>query len=147
MLVLAAGHGADVGLLGGQVRGDPILEVVPGQVVLISNKYFHMFTNIFWCVCKYFYLQVPVGVLGCSLELADGADLDSVLSGVARNSWGKMSKLVIKMLQLLSMLVCQIYIYKLYIFPPRSKISLIISIQLPVDRSRGMAGLITISAR
>ena len=94
MLVLAAGHGADVGLLGGQVRGDPVLEVVPGQVVLISNKYFHMFTNIFWCVCKYFYLQVPVGVLGCSLELADGADLDSVLSGVARNSWGKMSKLV-----------------------------------------------------
>ena len=49
MLVLAAGHGADVRLLGGQVRGDPILEVVPGQVVLISNKYFHMFTNIFWC--------------------------------------------------------------------------------------------------
>ena len=55
----------------------------------------------------YFYLQVPVGVLGCSLELADGADLDSVLSGVAGNSWGKMSKLVKKMLQMLSMLVCQ----------------------------------------
>ena len=49
MLVLAAGHGADVGLLGGQVRGDPVLEVVPSKVVLISNKYFHMFTNIFWC--------------------------------------------------------------------------------------------------
>ena len=86
MLVLAAGHGADVGLLGGQVRGDPVLEVVPGQVVLWSNKYFHMFTNIFWCVCIYFYLQVPVGVLGCSLELADGTDLDSILSGVAGNS-------------------------------------------------------------
>ena len=89
---------------------------------------------------------MPVGVLGCSLELADGTDLDSVLSGVAGNSWGKMSKLVTKnMLQLLSMLVCQIFIYKLYIFQPRSKISLIISIQLPVDRS--VAGLITISAR
>ena len=32
---------------------------------------------------------MPVGVLGCSLELADGADLDSVLSGVAGNSWGE----------------------------------------------------------
>ena len=64
LLVLAAWLGADVGLLGGQLGGDPLLEVDPGQVIL----------------------QVPVRILRGRLELADWTDLDSVLPRVPRNS-------------------------------------------------------------
>ena len=58
MFVFAAWLRADVGLLGWQLRGDALLEVDPGQVIL----------------------QVAVRVLGAGLELADRTDLDCVLS-------------------------------------------------------------------
>ena len=64
MLVLTAWLRADVGLLGGKLGSDPLLEVDPGQVIL----------------------QVPVWILGGRLELADWTDLDSVLPRVSRNS-------------------------------------------------------------
>ena len=64
VFVVTSRHGADVGLLGWQISGDPVLEVVPGQVVL----------------------QVTVRVLGRSLELAQRTNLDCVLSGVSGNS-------------------------------------------------------------
>ena len=64
VLVLAAWLRADVGLLGGQLGGDPLLEVDPGQVIL----------------------QVPIWILGGRLELTDWTDLDSVLPRVSRNS-------------------------------------------------------------
>ena len=63
MLVVTARHGADVRFLGGEVGGYSLLEVVPCKVVL----------------------QVPVRVLGGRLELTNGTDLDSVLSGVSGN--------------------------------------------------------------
>ena len=64
VLVFAAWLWADVGLLGGQLQGDALLEVDPGQVVL----------------------QVAVRVLGAGLELADGTDLHCVLPRVPGNS-------------------------------------------------------------
>ena len=63
VFVVTARHGTDVRLLGGQISSDPLLEVVAGQVVL----------------------QVAVRVLGRRLELADGTNLDGVLSGVPGN--------------------------------------------------------------
>jgi len=62
--VLAAWFWTNVRFLGWQLSCDPLLEVVPGQVVL----------------------QVSVKILGCGLELADGADLNSILPRVSRNS-------------------------------------------------------------
>ena len=64
MFVVAAWHGADVRLLRRQVGCNPLLEVVASQVVL----------------------QVAVGVLGRGLELADGTNLDGILSGVPGNT-------------------------------------------------------------
>ena len=64
VFVVTARHGTDVRFLGGQVGCYPLLEVVPGQVVL----------------------QVPVRVLRSRLELANGANLHSVLSRVSGNS-------------------------------------------------------------
>ena len=58
MFVFAAWLWADVRLLGWQLRGDALLEVDPGQVIL----------------------QVAVRVLGAGLELADRTNLDCVLS-------------------------------------------------------------------
>ena len=63
VFVVAAWHGTDVRLLRRQVDGNPLLEVVAGQVVL----------------------QVTVGVLGRRLELTDGTNLNGVLSGVPGN--------------------------------------------------------------
>lgn len=60
MFPITARHGANIGFLGGKVCCYSVLEVDPGQMVL----------------------QVPVRVLGGGLPLADGADLDSVLSRI-----------------------------------------------------------------
>ena len=57
VLVLASWLGADVGLLGGKLGGDPLLEVDPGQVIL----------------------QVSVGVPGCGLEMTNSAGWDTLL--------------------------------------------------------------------
>ena len=64
VLVVTARHGTDVRLLGGQIGGDPLLEVVASQMVL----------------------EVAVRVLGRGLELTDGTNLNSVLSGVPGNT-------------------------------------------------------------
>ena len=57
VLVLTAWLRADVGLLGGKLGGDPLLEVDPGQVIL----------------------QVSVGVPSCGLEMTYGAGWDTLL--------------------------------------------------------------------
>jgi len=63
VFVVAAGHGTDVGFLGGQVGSNPLLEVVASQVIL----------------------EVTVRVLGCRLELTDWTNLHRILSGVPGN--------------------------------------------------------------
>jgi len=63
VFVVAARHGTDVRLLGGQIGSNPLLEVIPSKMIL----------------------EVTVRVLGRRLELTDRTNLHRILSGVPGN--------------------------------------------------------------